>query len=310
MTESPALRQGWLQVPDGNELFHEMWGNPKGAPVLFLHGGPGSGFGSYHRDWIDPERQFIVAFDQRGCGRSRPRVNERLDLLDSNTTAAQLNDIERLRQHLGVTGWAVVGISWGATLALQYAQRFADRVTGMALMAVTNTSTREVEWITEQMGRVFPEQWEQFASAVDRRPGERVVDAYARAMRSADARGRAAAAKAWCEWEDTHVSLAPGWRPDPRYQDAQLREVLATLVTHYWAHSGFGGDDIIANAALLPSVGATLIHGRHDVSSPLDTAWRLHRVWPGSQLVVTGEGHGGDDSFAQLRAAVRAFGAD
>lgn len=301
------LTTGWLEVTDGQELYFEAFGNRSGTPVLHLHGGPGSGCGEGHRDWIDPDSQFIVAFDQRGCGRSRPLARERPDLLDSNTTPRQIADIEELRNQLGIAQWNVVGISWGSTLALSYAAAHPDRVSGMVLLAVTNTSTAEVEWITEEMGRVFPIEWEEFAAAVDRGPGERVVDAYARALRSPDPSVRADAARAWCRWEDVHVSLAPGWTPDPRYRDPQLRETLSMLTTHYWSHSGFGGDEILASASKLPAGPATLIHGRHDVSSPLVTAWRLHRSWPGSRLVVTDEGHGGPQSTAALREAVRAF---
>jgi proline iminopeptidase len=185
-----------------------------------------------------------ISFDQRGCGRSRPLVTERLDLLDTNTTTSQIEDIEALRRHLGIDRWTVTGGSWGATLAFAYAQAHPERVAGIALLAVTNTSTEEVEWVTEAMGRVFPEEWERFAGAVARRPGERIVDAYARALRDPDAATRSSAAEAWGRWEDVHVSLGPGWEPDPRWQDPRQRDVLATLVTHYWSHSGFGGDQI------------------------------------------------------------------
>lgn len=296
-----------LPVLDGNELAYEVTGSPEGLPVLYLHGGPGSATSPGYRTWIDPERQRIVGFDQRGCGRSRPLVTERLDLLDTNTTPAQVADIEALRRHLGIERWAVTGVSWGCTLALAYAQEHPDRVTAMALSAVTNTSTAEVEWITESMGRVFPKEWQEFSGAVPRKSGERVVDAYARAMRSPDSVLRAAAARAWCTWEDVHVSLAPGWEPDPRYRDPELRAVLTTLVTHYWSNSGFGGDGILERMDRIRDIPAVLVHGRHDVSSPLVTAWRLAERWPSAELLVTGDGHGGASSTDRMREAVRAF---
>jgi proline iminopeptidase len=300
------LRTGHLPVADGNELYYEAYGVPDGPAVLWLHGGPGSGAGTAYRRRVDPARQQAITFDQRGCGRSRPLVTERLDLLDANTTTAQIGDIEALREHLGIERWTVTGASWGTTLALAYAQAHPERVTRLALFAVTTTSTAEVEWITESMGRVFPREWEEFARAVDRRPGERLVDAYARALRDPDADVRERAATAWGRWEDTHVSLAPGWEPDPRWQDAPVRDVLATLVTHYWSHSGFGGDEILGRTDRLAGIPGTLIHGRRDVSSPVVTAWELHRAWPGSELIVLDEGHGGPESIAALERAIRA----
>jgi proline iminopeptidase len=120
-------------------------GNPDGPAVLWLHGGPGSGATADHRSRIDARRQQSVTFDQRGCGRSRPLVTERLELLDCHTTAVQIDDIEAVRCHLGIDAWTVTGASWGSTLALAYAQAHPERVTGIALFAVTTTSTAEVE---------------------------------------------------------------------------------------------------------------------------------------------------------------------
>lgn len=304
MPDEESLRTGHLRVADGNELYYEAVGNPDGPAVLWLHGGPGSGADVGHRRRIDPGRQQSVTFDQRGCGRSRPLVTERLDLLDLHTTSAQIEDIEAVRRHLGIERWTVTGVSWGSTLGLAYAQAHPERVTGIALFAVTNTSTAEVEWVTESMGRIFPEEWEVFAGAVDRGPDERVVDAYARAMRDPAPEVRARAAHSWGRWEDVHVSLGPGWQPDPRWQDPPVRDVLATLVTHYWSHSGFGGDEILGRMDRLADVPGVLIHGRRDISGPVVTAWNLHRAWPGSELLVLGDGHGGRASATALERAI------
>ncbi len=304
MSDVEPLRSGYVRVADGNQLYFEAVGNPEGPTVLWLHGGPGSGMGVGYRRRVDPARQRSVGFDQRGCGRSRPLATERLQLLDTNTTPAQIEDIEALRRHLGIDRWLVTGASWGATLGLAYAQAHPERVTGIALVAVTNTSTEEVAWTTEAMGRIFPQEWEEFAGAVPRRPGERIVDAYARVLRADDAVARASAAQAWARWEDVHVSLGPGWEPDPRWQDPAVRDVLATLVTHYWSHSGFGGDDILRRMDRLAAVPGVLIHGRRDISGPPIVAWRLHKAWPGSKLILLDEGHGGPRSSAELERAI------
>jgi proline iminopeptidase len=308
MADVESVRSGYLAVEDGNQLYFEAAGNQRGPAVLWLHGGPGSGTGTAHRGRVDLARQRSVSFDQRGCGRSHPLVTDCLDRLDTNTTQAQIADIEALRRHLEIDRWLVTGASWGATLGLAYAQAHPERVTGIALVAVTNTSTEEVEWITQAMGRIFPEDWDRFAAAVARRSGERIVDAYARVLREGDATARASAAEAWGRWEDVHVSLGPGWVPDPRWQNPAVREVVATLVTHYWSHSGFGGDQILPRMNRLAGIPGVLIHGRRDISGPAIVAWRLHQAWPRSRLVILDEGHGRPQSSAELRRAIAGMG--
>ena len=203
-------------------------------------------------------------------------------------------DIEALRERLGVERWLVTGVSWGTTLAQAYAQAHPSRVTELVLFAVTSTSAEEVEWITESMGRVFPREWDAFLAASHRKPGQRVIDAYYELLTHSDASVHEKAARAWCAWEDTHVSLDPRHTHDTRYDDPVFRQVFATLVVHYWKHAAFIPPlvDGLDRVAQIPAV---LIHGRLDVSAPLVTAWRLHKAWPKSELVVVDhEGHGGD----------------
>lgn len=291
---------GLLAVTDGNAIYWECSGNPHGAPVLYIHGGPGSGAGEDYRRWVDPATHLIVGFDQRGCGRSTPLVTDPTADLASNTTPALIADIESLRSFLGLETWTVCGTSWGSGLAIAYGQAHPNRTSGLLLAAVTTTSSDDVSWITERMGRVFPREYEAFLSAVEREPGELVVSAYARALRSPDPGTRSRAAEAWCEWEDVHVSLTTGGARSPRFSDPAFRELFATLVTHYWSHAGFGGDDLLDRMTVLHGIPGILIHGRLDISSPLDTAWRIHRAWPGSELVIVDEGHGGPTMSAEI----------
>jgi proline iminopeptidase len=201
---------GMLTVSDGAEIYWEVSGNPEGRPALYLHGGPGSGLGpgGYRRRY-DPDRYLIIGFDQRGCGRSRPLINDALDSLSINTTQTLIADIEALREHLNVDRWLVSGVSWGCTLALAYALEHRQRVTKLVLTAVTTTSREEVDWLTMKMGRVFPEAWERFVDASGREPGERVVSAYARRLAHGASADRASAADAWDAWEGTHVLTDP-----------------------------------------------------------------------------------------------------
>jgi proline iminopeptidase len=301
---------GLLPVSNGNEIFWEASGNPHGIPALTLHGGPGSGLGAGYRRRFDPERFLIIGLDQRGCGRSRPLViDPAAPALATNTTQAIIADIEALRAYLGVEQWLVTGLSWGSTLTIAYAQAHPERVSAIVLLAVTSTSPQEVEWITETIGAVFPEEWEQFEAASRRAPGQRVIDGYYALLTDPDPAVRAQAAYDWCVWEDVHVSLMPGATPSLRYEDPEFRQIFATLVTHYWSHSGFAGDGgLLAGMDRIAHIPAALIHGQMDVSGPLITAWNLHKAWPASELIVVKEeGHGGDEMIDLMVDAIARY---
>ena len=307
----PALEpnaSGTLVVGDGHELYWERCGNPQGKPVVFLHGGPGSGSGPNHRRLFDPDIYDAVLFDQRGAGRSRPPASDPDADLSSNTTAYLIADIERLREHLGIDCWTVLGMSWGSTLGLAYAEAYPERVTALILALVTTPSRREVEWITRDVGRIFPREWDRFSSAVP--PALQhlpLVDAYATLLFDPDPAVRDHAAQEWCAWEDAHVSLAPDHKPSPRYADPEFRLRFARLVTHYWRHAAFLDDgQLLREAPLLNGIPGVLISGRYDVSGPLETAWRLSQAWTTSVLrVIDDTGHGGSEAF--LSAVVEAL---
>jgi len=293
---------GNLPVGEGHTIYWEASGNPNGEPALFLHGGPGGGMKTGYRRRFNPNRFLIVGFEQRGCGRSRPLASESGYDLSQNTTPHLIADIEALRTHLRVEDWLVAGISWGTTLALAYAQAHPDRVRGLVLTCVTTTSEREVRWITEEVGRIFPREWEAFAAASMRREHQRIIDAYNDLI--TDPESREQAAIDWCRWEDAHVSLDPSSLPNPDFQDPAYRLNFATLVIHYWKHAGFVGD-LLSEVDRIAHIPAALIHGRLDVSSPLETAYRLHKLWPASELIVVDrEGHGGGEIIARTIEAI------
>lgn len=300
---------GRLQRPDGAAISWEASGNPEGRPALYLHGGPGGGLGrGGYRRRFDPRLHRIVGIDQRGCGRSTPWPIDDPGSLDANTTPTLIQDIEAVREHLGIERWLVHGVSWGSTLALAYAQAHPDRITEVVVTAVTTGRREEIDWITEGVGAVFPEAWERFAAAA--RPGERVVEAYARLLRDDDPAVRAAAADAWDDWESTHISLDPAWQPGPLHDDLRERANFATLVTHYWANDCFltGADRVLDRMDRLRDIPGVLIHGRHDVSGPAITPWLLHRAWPGSRLeIVEDEGHGGEREMELTCEAIDGF---
>lgn len=300
---------GLLDVDDGNSIYWECSGNPEGQPAVYIHGGPGSGSTPHARRFFDPGTYRIVLFDQRGCGRSRPILTHRSQL-QANTTQHLINDLELLREQLAVERWFVLGASWGTTLALAYAQAHPKRVAGIVLAGVTTTSRREVEWITTEVGRIFPQQWERFVSHIPARmKNMRIVDAYAGLLFDENPEISEAAAIEWCAWEDAHVSLVPGYQRNKRFEDPDFRLRFARIVTHYWRHAAFLEDGkLLRDAASLKEVPGILIHGRYDVSSPLETAWVLHQRWAGSELRVLGDaGHGGGALFEHVTAALNQF---
>jgi len=299
---------GHLARPDGQALYWETSGNPRGEPALHLHGGPGAGLLTGHRRRFDPDRYRLVALDQRGCGRSRPWVTEPGGL-DGYDLEAMLADLEAVREHLEIERWLVTGVSWGTTLALAYAQAHPDRVTGLIAMCVTTTSAAEVDWMIEGVGRFFPEAWATFEAAGKRRPGEPLVEAYHRHITHPSALIRGEAAEAWCAWEDVHVSLDPRRRPTPAYADPDFRAIFATSVIHTFRHAAFLDEGaLLRGVPRIAHLPATLIHGRLDISSPIETAYQLHRAWPGSRLVVIeSEGHGGEVMVNAMCDAVAAF---
>lgn len=306
MVQFPPIEpyeNGMLDVGDGHQIYWECCGNPTGKPALFLHGGPGTGCSVGQRRFFDPNVYRALLFDQRGSGRSLPLASQLSSNLASNTTSHLIADIERLREVLGIESWVILGLSWGTTLGLAYAHALPRRVKAMVLGFVGTTSRAEVQWITKDVGRIFPQEWERFVEAVPQHLRSiPLVDAYAIMLADADEAVRDRAAQAWCKWEDAHVSLTPGHRPNPRFDDAEFRLRFARLVTHYWRHAAFLEEgQLIRDASRLNGIPGVLIHGRFDVSGPLSTAWQLHKRWTTTRLhILEDAGHGGGNEFMPL----------
>ena len=313
--------EGMLPVGDGHEIFWEESGTAGGVPTLYLHGGPGGRLTPGYRRQSPAGRARIIGVSQRSAGRSVPGAGAPGPAdLRTNTTAHLVADLERLREHRGIEAWIVQGVSWGSTLALAYAQAHPERVAGVVLFAVTSTSRREVDWITEGVGALYPEAWDAFAAVAethggfdrhDRSPQRlRLVEAYRRMLTGTDLPLVDRAARAWMTWEDAHIGIGGGGPAQPHGGAAdrpvtEYERGFARLVTHYWAHDGFVADwaanwgaepgaGLLGGMSRLAGIPGVLIHGRRDVSGPALTAWELHRAWPGSELVIIEEeGHGG-----------------
>lgn len=311
MERFPAIEPhdtGMLAVSDGQHIHWEVSGNPHGRPVVMLHGGPGSGLSRRMCTLFDPHRWRIIQFDQRGCGASTPSSADIDTDLSVNTTDHLIADIEALRVHLGVDRWTVSGGSWGSTLGLAYAQAHRDRVTALVLFSVVATTADEVRWITRDMARLFPEQWQRFrAGAADGFADDNLTAGYVAALADPDPAVRQAAAAAWCDWEDTHVSVFE-YEHDTRYDDPRFRMCFARLVTHYWANTAWrDGDALIDGADVLAGLPGALITGARDVSGPPDIAWRIAQRWPDAELVIVGDAAHGTGYRGIAEALMRTF---
>ena len=287
---------GELSVGNGHVLFYEQVGSASGVPIVYLHGGPGSGTTPNQRAFFDNERHRGIVFDQRGAGRSTPHASNPACHWDSIDMDHHVADIERLRSHLGVDRWVVFGLSWGSVLGATYAERHPERVLAMVLGAVSTGTAADIEWLTVHAGRFFPEEWQAFRDHIPaNRRHLRLVDAYHQLLMQTDPSVHEPAAAAWCRWEEAHIATTPNARPNPRYEDPRFRLGFTRQVTHCWRNASWlAPDEIVERAHVLADIPGRLIHGRLDVSGPLDCAWKLHHAWPNSQLtILDGVGHGG-----------------
>lgn len=290
--------RGMLDAGDGHRVYWETCGRPTGKPALVLHGGPGSGCTPWHRRLFDPAVYRVVLLDQRGCGRSTPHAGDPTANLTTNTTAHLLGDIERLRRHLGVDRWLVLGGSWGSTLALAYAERHPDHVSEIVLFGVTTGRHREFDWWFRGGAAVlFPAEWERLRAAIpeDRRDRD-IVDAYAQLLNDPDPAVHRKAAVEWCTWESAGLAWPPEARLAPRFTDPRYALAFARLVTHYVRHNAWLEDGaLVRGAGALAETPGVLIQGRLDLGAPIAWAWDLSRAWPRAELVVVPEaGHAGD----------------
>ena len=286
------FRTGFLRVSDVHELYFEESGNPDGKPAVFLHGGPGGGTDPKMRTFFDPRVYRIVLFDQRGCGKSRPHAN-----LVDNTTWHLVEDIERLREHLGIKRWLVFGGSWGSTLALSYAQTYPDRATELVLRGIFLLRKWEIDWFYQNPGgaaALYPDLWEHYISAIPEAQRSDMVRAYYERLTSDDPKVMRQAAKSWSVWEGATSFLR--LNPDyvAKFQEDEYAAAFARIECHYFINNGFmrTPNQLIDNVGAIRKIPAVIVQGRYDVICPMKSAWDLHRAWPEADLrIVPDAGH-------------------
>ena len=275
---------GTLAVDDRHTLYYEQCGNPKGKPVVLLHGGPG-GCSAKMRSFHDPAKYRIVLFDQRGAGRSTPHAD-----LVGNTTWDLVADIETLRAHLGIDRWQVFGGSWGSTLALAYAQAHPRQVTELILRGIFMLRRWELEWFYQEgASRLFPEAWQQYIAVIPEAERGDLIAAFHKRLTSEDEATRLAAARAWSVWEGATSFLHLDEDFTDSHADAQFALAFARIENHYFTNAGFFevDDQLLRDAYRIVDIPGVIVHGRYDVVCPVQNAFDLHQVWPKAELVVT-----------------------
>jgi proline iminopeptidase len=299
-------RSGMLELDGLHAMYWEESGNPEGIPAVFLHGGPGAGSLPRHRQFFDPDDYRIVVYDQRGSGRSTPYAEIR-----DNSIQHLVGDLEVLREFLGIDSWLLFGGSWGSTLALVYAERFPERCRGLILRGIFLCTQREIEWFMHGMGRFFPEHWQRFRGVLGEIAAEDILKEYHARLTHPDPTVHLPAARAWCEYEDACSTLIPqAIRSEVVGLDRSLL-AMARIEAHYFVNRGFMTDGLILQqAGRLSGIPGMIVQGRYDVICPMETAFSLHKAWPGAILqVVEDAGHSAWEAGIRsgLVAAVRQF---
>lgn len=278
-------RHGMLARGDLHRVYWEECGNPKGIPVLFLHGGPGAGASPTHRRFFDPEAYRIILFDQRGCGRSRPIAEVR-----ENSTQSLIEDIEALRAELGVARWLVFGGSWGSTLALAYGQAYPDHCLGFVLRGIFLGRQSEIDWFLAGMRQIFPEAWQDFVAALPeaeqgKRTPQDLLTAYHRRLTDPDPAVHLPAAHAWSQFETRASTLLPAPEMPGDPNGATL--AISRLEAHYFVHHLFMAEgQLLAQIGRIRRLPCTIVQGRYDIVCPPLSAYELKQAWPEADLVI------------------------
>ncbi|MBK3777605.1 prolyl aminopeptidase [Azospirillum aestuarii] len=279
---------GFLPVDDIHTLYWEQSGNPRGVPVLFLHGGPGAGASPTHRRFFDPGHYRIVVMDQRGAGRSTP-----LGEVRRNTTELLVEDAERLRRHLGIERWLLFGGSWGSTLALAYGQTHPERCLGLILRGIFLMRKTEIDWFLHSMRTIFPEAWATFAGHIPQEERGDLLEAYWRRLNAPDAATRMAAARVWSLYEGSCSSLLPS--PELIATSAEDTHALglARIEAHYFRSNRFTPEDkLLRDVHRIRHLPGAIVQGRYDIVCPIASADELRRAWPEADYrVVPDAGH-------------------
>ncbi len=304
--EIDSYNKSWLQVNEVHQIYYEESGNPDGSPVVFLHGGPGSGCNPGQRRFFDPKHYRIILLDQRGCGRSKPQGE-----LSNNTTDALVSDLEALRLHLNIKHWHIFGGSWGSTLALAYATQHPNNVISMALRGIFLSRSSELSWFLGEIKYFYPDVWHTLIEYLPLDERDDVLTAFEQRVFSDNVEVSCPAAEAWNNYEGSIMRLMP---PQPKdntkdttnkkttpatIEQAKLTSVSqARIQIHYVRnHCFIDGEAILKAAEKLSHIPTAIVQGRYDMVCPPETAWRLSKVMPHADFtLVPDAGHSAMES--------------
>jgi len=287
--ELDKYKSSHLDMDVLHQLYVEECGNKDGIPVIFLHGGPGSGCNENHRRYFNPEKYRIIIFDQRGCNRSTPQ-----GCIKNNTTNDLLQDIERIRKHLDIEKWLLFGGSWGATLGLLYAETYPEHVSGMILRGTFLARQKDLDWfVKEGANQIFPDHWDEFLKVIPQQNQADLIDAFYQCLLNVDDEQRVSCARAWSAWASKVVTYSLGETANEEEEviDTILNEVSIEL--HYAKNKYFIKENQILNDInMIPNVPVMLIHGRRDLTCTLQSSWALYKALPHSILsIIPDAGH-------------------
>jgi proline iminopeptidase len=286
--EIGPFETGYLPLSDGHVMYWEQVGNPRGKPVIFLHGGPGAGAGAVHRRFFDPAIWRVIIFDQRGAGRSKP-----LGGLTANTTAHLVEDIDALRKFLGLERLLLFGGSWGSTLALAYAQAHPDVVMGAVLRGIFLGRPDEVDWFLHGMARVFPDAHAAFAQFLPEAERGDILGSYLARLTHPDPEIHGPAARTWSIYEGSCSTLLPSFEAVSAFAQDRAAIGLARIEAHYFANNLFlpeGG--LLAHMETMRQIPGEIVQGRYDMICPAKSAFDLAAAWPMARLtLVPDAGH-------------------
>ncbi len=273
----------FLATGSKHSVYVEQSGNPDGIPVVFLHGGPCSGTRPDHRRFFNPDLYRIILFDQRGCGLSLP-----FGELENNTTQDLIADMERIRQELAITQWLVFGGSWGAALALLYAQQHKDKVLGLIIRAVFLARQQDLDWFAKDgAGKIYPEQWQRLVESLPEARRDNLMQGICDALWGDDQIAQRRAAREWMAWGG-QVALGNDFQPDRKSEHATEKMVKQVrMELHYAKHHYFIEENqILANCYSLTDIPTVIIHGRLDFVCPLEAGYNLHKALPNAEYIL------------------------
>ena len=282
--KTKPYHSGYLKVSKLHTIHFEECGNPRGKPLVFLHGGPGGGIEPFYHRYFDQRKWRIVLHDQRGCGKSTP-----FSELRENTTWHLVADIEKLREHLGIDRWVVFGGSWGSTLSLAYAESHPNRCKALVLRGIFLLRQSELLWFYQEgASEIFPDAWEQYLAPIPSRERGDMMKAYYKRLTNPDRRVRQKAARAWSIWEGSTSKLFFDPVLVKKFGGGRFADAFARIEAHYFLNRGFlkRDDQLLRDVRRIRRIPGVIVQGRYDVVCPIRSAWDLHRAWPEAKLVI------------------------